>query len=67
MVRVKNGGGGGGEWESTLCYSKRFHGGVAWERQEGGVAKVCLKGMKWELRRKGVVESWRIPNLIKTW
>ena len=40
---------------------------MAWERQEGGVAKVCLTGMKWELRRTGVVEGWRIPNLIKTW
>ena len=29
----------------------------AWEAQEGGVAKVCLKGMKWELRRKG--QEWK--------
>ena len=26
--------------------------------QEGGVAKVCVKGMKWELRRKG--QEWMV-------
>ena len=36
--------------------SRHNHGGMAWEGNEGGIAKGCLKRRKWELRRNG--QEW---------